>query len=376
MRILYLSLSYVPSRRASSVQVMKMSAALAGLGHQVTLVCKAAEEPAARGLADHAFYGVPASFAVDKLARPRRRGGGAVYAAGIAARLWQARREVDLVYCRDLVGASMAAALRLPLAFELHGLPAGGWALAALRRLVRAPSLVGLVAISDALRTDARAAGVAAAGKPFVVAHDAADAPTDLARGPRRPGPPRVGYVGNLYRGRGVELVVELARALPEVAFELVGGSEADLARWRAGGLADNLRLHGFVPPAQLGALYADLDVVLLPHPRHGVVGATGASDISRWTSPMKMFEYMASGAAIIASDLPVLGEVLRHDHNAVIAPAGDVPAWTAALRALLADAPRRARLAAQARADLCAHYTWPARAQQVMAGLGAGRGG
>ncbi len=373
MRILYLSLSYVPSRRASSVQVMKMSAALAGLGHAVTLVCKAAEETTAHGLADHAFYGVPASFTVDKLARPARRGGGAVYAAGIGARLWRARRDVDLVYCRDLIGATMAAALRLPLAFELHGLPSGGWALAALRRLARAPSLVGLVAISDALRTDARAAGVDAPGKPFVVAHDAADAPTLIARPPRRPGPPRVGYVGNLYRGRGVELVVELARALPDVGFELVGGSEADLARWRAAGLPGNLDLHGFVPPAQLGALYADLDVVLLPHPRHGVVGATGASDISRWTSPMKMFEYMASGAAIIASDLPVLGEVLRDDHNAVIAPAGDVPAWTAALRGLLGDEVRRARLAAQARADLLASHTWPARAAAVMDALTPG---
>jgi glycosyltransferase involved in cell wall biosynthesis len=85
----------------------------------------------------------------------------------------------------------------------------------------------------------------------------------------------------------------------------------------------------------------------------------------------MKMFEYMASGAAIIASDLPVLGEVLRHDGNAVIAPAGDAAAWRQALEALLADPARRTRLAAQAHADLVAQHTWRARAEVILGGLG-----
>lgn len=374
MRLLYLSLSYVPSRRASSVQVMKTCGALAALGHDVTLVCKASQEPAAAGQSDHAFYGVPASFGVRKVARPGRRGGGAVYAAGVARALWQARGEVDLVYCRDVVGAALAAALGLPLAFELHGLPAGGWELATLRSVARAPSLRGLIAITDALRTDARHLGVDAPGKPFVVAHDAADEPAGpfVPRPLRAAGePPRVGYVGNLYAGRGVELVVALARALPAVRFEIVGGQEADLVRFRASGLPTNLVLHGFVAPSQLGALYAGFDVVLLPHPRTGIVGATGGLDISRWTSPMKMFEYMASGAAIIASDLPVLGEVLRHDGNAVIAPAGDEAAWRQALEALLADPARRTRLAAQAHADLVAQHTWRARAEVILGGLG-----
>ena len=372
MKLLYLSLSYVPSRRASSVQVMKTCGAFAALGHQVTLVCKASREPAAEGLTDHAFYGVPEAFAVHKVARPSRRGGGAVYAAGVARALWRARGEVDLVYCRDVVGAALAAAMGLPLAFELHGLPAGGWELAALRSIAKAPSLRGLVAITDALRTDARLLGVDAPGRPFVVAHDAADAPIGpwMPRGPVST--PRVGYVGNLYAGRGVELVVALARRLPAVRFEIVGGQEADLARFRALGMPANLVLHGFVAPSSLGALYAGFDVVLLPHPRTGIVGATGTLDISRWTSPMKMFEYMASGAAIIASDLPVLGEVLRDDHNAVIAPAGDEAAWQAALTALLADHPRRARLAAQAHADLLASHTWAARSQLILGALGA----
>jgi glycosyltransferase involved in cell wall biosynthesis len=370
VRILYLSLSYVPSRRASSVQVMNMCAALARQGHDVTLVCKRSDEVTARGIDDHAFYGVPATFRVDKVARPPRRGGGLVYMAGVAARVLRAG-DYDVVYCRDLPGALVAAACGLPVVFEAHSMPAAGWQQRGWRLLMQRPSLRGLVVISDALRRDVEAAGYLPAGVPVVVAHDAAEIKV-AARGPGERSPRgRIGYVGSLYPGRGVEMVVDLARRLPAVAFDIVGGAEADLARWRAGAMPDNLTLHGFQPPSRLATFYDSFDVVLLPHPREGIRGATGATDISRWTSPMKMFEYMASGVPVVASDLPVLQEILRHEENALIAPAGDVDAWQRAVERLLADGSLAERLGTTARSEVEERYTWDARARLVVGGLG-----
>jgi glycosyltransferase involved in cell wall biosynthesis len=80
----------------------------------------------------------------------------------------------------------------------------------------------------------------------------------------------------------------------------------------------------------------------------------------------MKMFEYMASGAPIVASDLPVLGEVLRHDHNALVAPADDVAAWQRAVERLIADPALARRLAQQAYADLVRDHTWDARVRTI----------
>jgi len=371
MRILYTSLSYVPSRRASSVQVMNMCAALAARGHDVTLIAKQHDEPSAHGLTDHAFYGVPASFHIAKLARPQRRGGGVLYAATVARRVAAARGKVDLIYSRDLAGAAFAAALGVPLVYELHGLPASRWQRAVMQRAISAPACRGVVAISEALRRDLVAEGVVPSHVPAVVAHDSCDAAFGRAPRAELAAPPRVGYVGNLYRGRGIELVTELARRMPGCRFELVGGREADLARLRSEGLSANVVLHGFVPPARLAEVYAGLDVLLLPHPRTGVSGATGATDISRWTSPMKMFEYMASGVPIVASDLPVLGEVLADGVNAIIAPAGDPAAWQAALERVLADPALRVRIATRAQHELRRDYSWRARAERVVRGLG-----
>ena len=366
MRILYLSLSYVPSRRASSIQVMKMCAALGGLGHDVTLVAKAGPD-AANGVDDFGFYGVERNFTLEKLPRPARRGGSAVYAVAMWQRLAAHRRRVDLVYCRDPWGGAAAAWLGLPLLFEAHGLPGGRFQRTLWKQMTGSRRFVAMVAISDALRRDIRDEGLLP-GRDCIVAHDASDAPV---RPPAvaRPdvGRSRVGYVGNLYNGRGIEVIVDLARRMPEVQFDVVGGSEHDIARWRAVEPAANLVFHGFHPPSRLGQFYTRFDAVLMPHSREGVVGATGGSDISRWTSPMKMFEYMASGVPIIASDLPVLQEVLRHGHNALIARAGDAEDWMEQLRGLLADPALRVRLARAAQEDLVRSYTWDARARHVV---------
>jgi glycosyltransferase involved in cell wall biosynthesis len=369
MNIVYVSLSYVPSRRASSVHVMKMCAALARAGHDVRLIAKRSPDPADAAVDAHAFYGV-SGFAIDRLPRPRWRGGGLVFAAHTLRALLAHRRRTDLVYSRDLIGAITALELRLPTVAELHAVPGDPRMRALTRRIAGHRRLRGVVAISEALRRDLVDSALAPPGAPLIVAHDAADPPGPVAPA-RSPGPrPRVGYVGNLYPGRGVELIFEVAERLPGYEFELVGGSEADLATWRARALPDNVVLAGFVRPAELAARYGAFDVVLMPYARSGIGVASGASDTSRWCSPMKMFEYMATGVPIVSSDLPVLGEVLRHDHNALIAPAGDASAWQRAIERLVTDRALARRIAGQAYTDLVRHHTWDTRVRRIFAEL------
>ena len=369
MRILYLSMSYLPGRKASSVHVMNMSAAFASLGHQVTLIGKQGEP---RDVRPHEFYGVPNNVEILQLPRPKRRGGGAVFAATVLREVVARRKQIDLVYCRDIIGAQMGVLLGLPTVHEQHSLPltTSRWQMPLWRRLVNAPTFVGLTLVSEALRQDIIAQGLAPLRAPICVAHDAATPPEHVDC--RRPlhAPPRIGYVGSIYPGRGIELILALAARMPHCEFPIYGGSEREVAHWRKLGVPANLTFHGFVAPSMLKDLYETFDVVLMPYPRVGVQIASG-QDNSRWCSPMKMFEYMASGTAIVSSDLPVLGEVLGHEHNALIAAAADPAAWHIAVQRLLDDATLRQRLAGQAFADLRANHTWRGRAQYVLASLG-----
>lgn len=367
MRILYLALSYIPSRRASSVQVMKMCSALARRGHEVVLVAKRGE---ALDVDDHAYYCVDRNFEVDKVMRPKRRGGGVVYALGMAARVATRRRWADLVYCRDQVGTMIASQAGIPLVWEAHGVPTTRWRRAAIAHAVSRPQTRGVVSISEALRDDLLAHRIVTPAQRMVVSRDACDPPVNVVES--RPADRRrvVGYVGGLYQGRGIELILALAQRLPHVTFRLVGGSERDVAQWSAQ-QPPNVEFLGFRRQAELPGLYATMDVVLMPYARSGILSETRGVDTSKWTSPMKMFEYMSSGAAIVSSDLPVLREVLVEGEHALYAPADDVARWQAAIERLIGDEALRVRLASTARQALIDHYTWDARAAQVMVGLG-----
>ena len=374
MRILYVSGAYIPSRRASSMQVMRMCAALAGQGHEVTLVGKACVERQEPGVEDDfAFYGVPPSFTLAKLPRPARRGGGLLYLRAVR-RLAASGLPIDLFYCRDPLAAWLLARGGRRVLWEAHGLPAGAWALRLWRRLAASPALGRLVVISAALRRRFADLGLLPRHGDVLVAHDAAEVVEAAPPAPLSGRPPRLGYVGHLYPGRGIEVLDELATRLPQCEVHVVGGSEPDLARWRAADRPANLILHGFVPPARLGELYAGFDILLMPYQTQVAV-AGGRSDTSAWMSPMKLFEYMAVGRPIVASDLPVLREVLVDGGNALLVPPAEVDAWVGAVRRLLDDSELACRLAAAARREQRRAYSWEARARAVLQDLGGGHG-
>ena len=372
MKLLYLSLSYVPSRRASSVQVMRMCEAFARAGHDVTLVAKRGPD----GEDPFAFYGVDRCFRLELLPRPRRRGGGVIYALAVMHHVLASR--ADLVYSRDLSSAgALAAQLGLPTAYRST-------------RHLRS-RLAARAAAPDDVRVELPGphpdlAGDGARARPGRSATagwscgDRRAQPGEritglrAARDPRHTAADRIAASAACTAGAASSSSCRWAERLPAYRFEIVGGSDADLARWRRERVPDNVVFRGFQPPALLAAIYRDFDVLLMPYPHAGIHGATQRLDTAKYCSPMKMFEYMAAGVPIVSSDLPVLGEVIHHERNALIAPAGDVDAWSAAIDRLVHDATLRVRLARHALADLRA-FTPEARVEKILAGLGASPG-
>ena len=207
----------------------------------------------------------------------------------------------------------------------------------------------------------------------MTVAHDAASSrfdPTQSVSTPTAPGaePVHVGYVGNLYEGRGIEMIIEAAKHLPALTFDIIGGRQNDLAALRSRAIPTNVILHGFVAPADLPGFYERLDIVLLPHQTRAV-GASGRTNIAPFCSPLKLFEYMASGKAVVASDLPVLREVLVHQRNALLVAPDDLPGWVSAIETLADNPHLRTGLGKAARADFEAQFTWEVCASAIANG-------
>jgi glycosyltransferase involved in cell wall biosynthesis len=369
MRIHHLSAATVPSDTANSIQVMRMSAALAALGHEVTLFCRPGE-PATN---PYDYYAVPRSFTIVPQRWPAARMVGSACYAHRVLRAVRAREAPDLFYGRHLPSILLARRLGVPRVAEVHEPPATVLHRAVERALLRSPALDRLVTNTEALRAEylrlypfldpARVVAAPNGAEPCL------GVPAALPIHGRT-GAPRVGYVGHLYPGKGLELIVRLAREMPQVDFHVFGGTAHDAEHWRGAGPPSNLLLHAHLRPCEVPQALAAFPIALAPY-QYRVAVSGGNGDAARWMSPLKLFEYMAQGKAIVASDLPVLREVLRDGITSILCRPDDAPAWCAAIQRLVDDPALARALGERARSAVLERYTWTHRAYLV---LGAAR--
>ena len=185
---------------------------------------------------------------------------------------------------------------------------------------------------------------------------------------PRRGSGRQVVYAGQLYPWKGVDLLLRAIARLPDVQLTVYGGLGTpewpdpnlaacrDLARELA--IEGRVRFAGFVPHAELRGQLAGADVGVVPLPDRLM---------SRYfTSPLKVFDYMAAGVPIVATDLPALREVLTDGQNALLVPPGQPAALARAIRRVVDDEVLAERLRARAFGDVAA-YTWDRRAARII---------
>lgn len=166
-------------------------------------------------------------------------------------------------------------------------------------------------------------------------------------------------YTGHLYGWKGVDTLALAAKKLPHVKFVFVGGRIWDdvpefLSRYEG---VRNIKVTGHRPYKELALWQKAADVLVLPN--------SGKEDISRfYTSPMKLFSYMASGRPIIASDLPSIREVVSKE-AVLFVPADDSSALAKEIGVLLEDPLLQKKLSEKALEEVKIH-TWLARASRI----------
>lgn len=383
--LLYIANNRLPTEKAHGLQIAQMCEAFAQAGYSVTLVAPRRLNTAAMRAAGSlwAHYGVERVFAFRRLPAldlfpilPRGRIAFVTQTVtfALALALWLLPRRPDVLYTRDLFLAAWLALIRprTSLVYEAHALHRSRLGRAIERYVVRRAQVVALTAhLADALR--------AQGAERVLVAHDGfraarfADAPSQAeARAARGIAPDAfvVGYVGRLHTmgmPKGLDTLVDAIALASErgaaIDLLLVGGPDEGVralrAQWAARGLSvERLHAAGQVPPAEIPRHLAACDVGALPLP--------WTEHFAYYASAIKLFEYLAAGCAVIASDLPSTAEVVRDGETALLVPPGDAPAWAAAI-ARLRDPALRERLREAARA-LSTGYTWQARAERIRA--------
>ena len=105
------------------------------------------------------------------------------------------------------------------------------------------------------------------------------------------------GYAGSLHSGRGINVLFELAKEFSFVNFVVIGGNDNQIRSWE-GGVPDNVIFLGQKPYKKVVELLPSIDSLNMPYQATFSLG-NRRYDTGKWMSPLKMFEYMASGVPI-----------------------------------------------------------------------------
>jgi len=343
MRLLYVCADrgvHVGGTKGASVHVHELTRALAAAGADVVVAAASVVDgaPAPPGVRvtrvpssalDALAHDVLPDVMYERVALHATTGSRAARALGIphlvelnAPLVEEAARYRTLERPDDAVGAELEvltnAAIVLPVSAPLaaHARERGA------RRVEVVPNAVDLDRFAAQARHDA-------GGRPVAV------------------------LAGNLRPWHGADVVAGAWRAMDDGAPALLvvgdGHGREELA-------AVGAIVTGALPYDDVPALVARAHIGLVPY----------VADAPPYFSPLKLFEYLAAGLAVVAADVAGVTEIVDRS-TAVVVPPGDAGAMADAVRALAADPDRRAEMGAAGRALVAAHHTWASRAARVL---------
>lgn len=375
MKIAYIAPIRLPTERAHGYAIMKMCEEFARLGHEVELIVPNKSASALKEKDPFIFYGIERNFTLtrifstDFLGKEDGRGRVAflldmlVFVFFLKLTRGGHLARADVVYTRDYRLAGFFP--KEKLALEVHDIPEGS------ARFAQATgSAKYVIAISHGLKHAIEK--ILPGTKEILVAPDAVDVRRFANLPPQTQArtelglPQKIGedkkialYAGHFYAWKGAEVFAKAAVTLPAIHSVLVGGVEPDYELFKNSyGKYLHVEVRSFQNPARMPLYYAAADVLVLPNRSESEISA-------KYTSPLKLFEYMAAGKPIVASDLPSISEILD-DTTALFVKPDDPAALAQGIEKVLADPALGQRLADAARKKV-ERYTWHNRAKSIL---------
>lgn len=371
-KLIYLANQRLPTEKAYGIQIAKMCEAFAGEGLKVTLMFPTRGTPVKETF--YRYYSVRENFKIQKIKSPDFYFPGkmdrvAFYIKSFLSSILMCARTLfsgaDIVYSRDDLPVLLLSLFRGNLCFEAHKISRNKMWIYKFFILRN----IKIVTTTNIMREEFVKIGV----RPdnLHVDHDGVDL-SDFSMNNDKAGLRRklglaqnkkiVGYVGHLTTmgaGKGIDDLLEAMKILQKenVQLVIVGGTEEDIADYKKQTSGIDVVFAGHkshdLIPSYLGAF----DVLAMPFPQN--------PHYARYMSPLKMFEYMASGRPIVATRLPTVEEVLN-ELNSVLVEPNSPEDLVRGIKRVIDDPELGLKISSQALKDI-QFYTWQKRASRIM---------
>ncbi len=371
MNIVYIANANIPSSSANSINIMKMCEALADLDNKVTLLLPEFQD-AEKCVSPYEYYSVKDNFKIEKVFKYKKNHFIYNYSYAIIVVLKAMTLRPHCVITRNPLVAHIISRLGIKTLLDLHG-DIKYFSNKLARKYKKNDKHqkcrnIKYVAVTNTLKNHYI--------KEYLIKEEDIitlpngineDSFSHIEQKPILTEEKlNVGYVGSFFPGKGVELIAELVKLDKKNIYNLYGANEKQLEEWKEAFNGENVNLHGFIPYWQVPAVLNSQDVLLLPNQKNVLVKG---EDIGNITSPLKLFEYMASEKVIIASNIECICEIIN-DRNGYVVQADDAVEWKATLDEIAENREDAKKRAKQAAIDV-KQYTWRQRAKKMLLFIG-----
>ena len=165
-------------------------------------------------------------------------------------------------------------------------------------------------------------------------------------------------YCGSLYKGRGIDIIIDLSKNFKNINFLIIGNNEKIKLK-----NSKNLVFIGYQNNIDCLYFLKASDILIMPYQKNVSIGVKNI-DTSKIMSPLKLFEYMSLNKPIISSNLPVLREVLINNYNSYLAISNSLNSWINSLKKGVLD---KNNIGKNAYHDFINNHQWKNRANKII---------
>lgn len=370
----------VPSKFAHSFNVMKMAQGFYKLGNSVKLVVPLSFPLLIRRIKIkdiYSFYGIDRGIKIKYIPvfslRGLKQNNDFVQFDYLVAKYCK-KHKVDLAYCRSYRIPYYCVKMGVPTIIETHTKNYSHPDLQKIYEVSNEPDFKGLVTISEDIKKEHIRRGIPE--EKILVLEDGIDLERFEINDDRYFWRKKLGlptnmnlivYCGHFYEEKGIEHILLTAKKLSKenILFILVGGFSKDVNNWKEyckKELITNVFFVGFINNSEVPKYLKSADVLIMPY---NTKVNFEVMDINT-TSPMKLFEYMASNRPIISSNIPTISKVIEHNKNGLLAEPNNIEQLSSYVVELIKNKEKSNMLSINA-LNKAKKYTWNERCKKII---------
>ncbi len=173
-------------------------------------------------------------------------------------------------------------------------------------------------------------------------------------------------YTGSFVNGKGVEIILKLAEFFKEYNFNLYGNIDTmEFHNKKKCSKFSNIKIYGFKSYSSITKVLIKTEYLLMPYQKKISVLKDNV-DVSRYISPLKMFEYLAAKKIIFASKHNVYSHILKNNYNSILLIPNNINDWVKKISKVLKN-PKKYQPLKKNSYLTAKKYSWDSRCSKIL---------